>query len=106
VAIVYDISQSDANNRLGYWIEETLLNCRNDVKIVIVGNKTDIEESEGVREGTVDQKTLEEIQAAGYEHVKVSCKTGSEVDQFWALLNDEVRIKMFEKTKTVPELVK
>jgi GTPase SAR1 family protein len=95
VAIVYDISQSDANNRLGYWIEETLLNCRNDVKIVVVGNKTDIAESEGVREGAVDQKTLEEIQAAGYEHVKVSCKTGSEVDQFWALLNDEVRTKMF-----------
>jgi GTPase SAR1 family protein len=39
---------------LGYWIEETLLNCRNDVKIVVVGNKTDIEESEGVREGAVD----------------------------------------------------
>ena len=54
MAIVYDISQSDANNRLGYWIEETLLNCRNDVKIVVVGNKTDIEESEGVREGAVD----------------------------------------------------
>jgi 50S ribosomal subunit-associated GTPase HflX len=91
---------------LGYWIEETLLNCRNDVKIVVVGNKTDIAESEGVREGTVDQKTLEEIQNAGYEHVKISCKTGSEVDQFWALLNEEVRKKMFEKTKTVPELVK
>ena len=40
--IVYDMFQSATDNRVSYWIEETLKNCPEDVKIIIIGNKLDL----------------------------------------------------------------
>ena len=54
----------------------------------------------------IDDRTREEIIGGEYEHIKVSCKTGDEVDKFWNLLDNELRRKTLEKKKSVSQLTK
>ncbi|KAJ6249055.1 ras and ef-hand domain-containing protein [Anaeramoeba flamelloides] len=79
--IVYDITNSGSYKRAKEWIRELIENGEQDAKIVLVGNKTDLETK--VVEDITAQKFADKN---GLEFFTTSAKTGEGVSQvFFAL---------------------
>jgi small GTP-binding protein len=47
--LVYDITKADSFEGIYYWVNELKSNVREDIELVIVGNKCDLEEDETIR---------------------------------------------------------
>jgi small GTP-binding protein len=48
VVIVYDTSNRESFDRIGYWLTQVKTNCRKPVQLMLVGNKSDLVESREV----------------------------------------------------------
>lgn len=82
VVIVYDISKKASFEHLNYWIDIVQNNAPNDVRLVIIGNKSDIEN----REITLNELTdyAKKVNAFGF--METSAKTGEGVTELFTLV--------------------
>ena len=88
--VVYDISKRESFNNVSSWIED----CRNQspktIYLILVGNKSDLEESR--------QVTLEEGQELadkyGIEFYETSAKTGKNVEEIFENSVNEIATKI------------
>jgi small GTP-binding protein len=77
IMIVYDITNSETFDNLKYWIQSihTHIGEKNDVKIIIIGNKIDLQRE-------VKKEDAEKLaNEYGYNYFEVSAKTGENIDE-------------------------
>jgi small GTP-binding protein len=83
IVIVYDVTNRDSFDRLGWWVEFTCANAPADVDRFLVGNKVDLFAERAVSFDEGD--TFADV--AGFEaFTETSAKTGEEVETLFALL--------------------
>ena len=82
--LMYDITSMDSFERIKkYYIETIKTNCKRGIKIILLGNKTDLKDKRKVSQD--DGKTLAEEN--GYMFMESSCKDNYNVsDAFTALI--------------------
>ena len=87
IIIVYDISNVDTFKNVKMWITECERYAATNVKIIIVGNKSDI--SENNRQ--VQYSTgLDFANCYGYKFLETSAKTGNTIDKTFRVIIDEI----------------
>ena len=81
VLLVYDITdQKSLKEGVTNWLEQLKYNCRvEDLVLVLVGNKTDMEDHREVKE----EEGKEYAKKIGAMFVETSAKTGSNIEQLF-----------------------
>jgi len=94
--LVYDITSKDSFKKIkNYYVQKVKENCKNNIKIVLLGNKTDLENRREVSK----EEGLDLAMENGYIFMESSCKNNYNVaDAFSALV--EMTNNEFLKTKT------
>ena len=83
--IVYDITQKDSFENINKWMSEVRDKSSKDLKIMIVGNKTDLENERQVS----TEEALEKAKELGSPVMEASALDGSNVkDAFYDLLKE------------------
>ena len=83
--VVYDISSSESFERLNYWIEEIKSNSSELTKMILVGNKSDIQDQRQVNK----EEGEEFAKKNNIKFYEVSAKVGTNVDEaFESLVKD------------------
>eukprot|EP01130_Rhizamoeba_saxonica_P004714 TRINITY_DN1915_c0_g1_i1.p1 TRINITY_DN1915_c0_g1~~TRINITY_DN1915_c0_g1_i1.p1 ORF type:complete len:129 (-),score=25.24 TRINITY_DN1915_c0_g1_i1:64-450(-) len=86
VIIMYEISRLQSFNNIKSWIDNVLDKCSSRTKIVIVGNKIDIEEN---RE--VDREDVEDICSRyNIPHHEISVKEDINVKELFVFIAEEL----------------
>ena len=83
--VVYDITNRESFKSCEFWIEETK-NVSDNVTLVLVGNKADLQEHRVVSED--EGKLLAESNSMLY--METSAKTGSNVNELFAMLVETI----------------
>ena len=74
--LCYDISNRDSYINLVTWLEETQACASSSIVIIVVGNKSDLEGSQG----QVSKEEVEDFcRKRGLYHIQTSCKSGQNV---------------------------
>lgn len=88
ILLVYDISQRNTFENLGSWVSQIKENANEDVAIVVVGNKADVDPRN--RQVTFEEgrRFAETIEAQFFE---VSAKEGNNVEQSFITLARDIK---------------
>jgi len=78
-AIVYDITSKDSFAKAKYWVKELQKNASQDIVIILVGNKCDMDSERDVR--TEEAKEYAEENAM--EYIEASAKTAHNVSEIF-----------------------
>ncbi|KAJ1489432.1 small GTPase superfamily [Baffinella frigidus] len=77
--VVYDITEPGSYNKAKFWVSELQQHGVEGVKIVLVGNKGDLEERRSVDEAEAEAYAKD----AGFVSVQVSAKAGTGVQELF-----------------------
>ena len=73
----FDLTDRCTFNQLKYWFEEISMNARDSVKILLVGNKSDL-----LDKRQVEKKEVETFaEQMGCEYVETSAKSASNIEE-------------------------
>ena len=89
--VVYDITRKESYENISYWISE-IENKVPDIPIIIVGNKTDLEEQRAVPY----EQAKEEWESKGYQVLETSAKLGAGVNDVYVTIVKLVMEKLGE----------
>ncbi|OLS29918.1 MAG: Transforming protein p29 precursor [Candidatus Heimdallarchaeota archaeon AB_125] len=87
--VVFDITRKESFEHIQKWIEEVEEKCPN-IPIIIVGNKTDLEEKRAVSYKDMEKKWGSQ----GYTVLESSAKLGEGVDDIYIIIAKKVMEKM------------
>jgi len=87
--IVYDITRKESFDHISNWINEVEEKCP-EIPIIIVGNKTDLDEERAVR----NEDAIEKWEEKGYMVLESSAKFGEGVDDIYTIIAKKVMEKM------------
>ena len=87
--VVFDITRKESFEHIEKWIEEVEEKCPN-IPIIIVGNKTDLEEERAVEREDLEKKWA----SKGYTVLESSAKLGEGVNDIYTLIANKVMEKM------------
>ena len=90
--IVYDITCRDSFNSIKNWIEEVNENCSKNVYMVLVGNKSDLEERRDIKK----EEGEELAQNIGIKFYETSAKLGTNVENVFFNSVDEIAKRLDE----------
>jgi Ras-related protein Rab-21 len=75
--LVYDLTDPDSFNRVRDWVRELRAECGQDIVLIIVGNKMDLNKELRVNPDDAEKYA----QSIGAPHLMTSAKTGKGVDE-------------------------
>ena len=84
--IVYDISNSESFDKLDFWIEQIKMNAQEASKMILFGNKSDIEDSRQVSK----QEGEEYAKKNNIKFFEVSAKEGTNVNEGFECIMKEI----------------
>ena len=84
--IVYDISSSESFERLDYWIEEIKSNSDEFTKMILVGNKCDIQDQRQVNKAEGEEYAKKK----SIKFFEVSAKEGTNVNEVFECLVKDI----------------
>ncbi|MHA1345841.1 MAG: Rab family GTPase [Candidatus Heimdallarchaeaceae archaeon] len=87
--IVYDITRKESFDHINKWINEVEEKCP-QIPIIIVGNKTDLEEERAVK----NDEAIERWEDKGYMVLESSAKFGEGVNDIYTIIAKKVMEKM------------
>ncbi|MHA1398328.1 MAG: Rab family GTPase [Candidatus Heimdallarchaeaceae archaeon] len=87
--VVYDVTRKESYDHIENWIKEVEEKCP-DIPIVIVGNKTDLNEERVISH----DKAQEEWGSKGYTILESSAKLGNGVNDIYTIIAKKVMEKM------------
>ena len=90
--VVYDITRRDSFNNVRDWIEECKNSSPKDILIVLVGNKSDLEDNRDVSQ----EEGQELADGYGILFFEVSAKTGINVNEIFSSSVNEIAKKIDE----------
>ena len=92
--IVYDISDSESFNKLDYWIEEIRANSQEISKMIIVGNKCDLNQERQVKK----EEGKEYSKKNQIKFFEVSAKEGTNINESFEFLIKDI-LKSYSPTE-------
>ena len=92
ILVVYDITNKDSFTHTDHWVNETKDLKREDAIVVLVGNKTDLEDKRAVTAKEAENFANEK----GFIFQEVSAKTGEGIED---LFNQKIFLEMARKFK-------
>ena len=106
--VVYDITKKDSFNNIEKWIKELKINGDEDIFIILIGNKSDLEEMREINVEDVKKKA-EELKIGYFE---TSAKDGSNIEHAFDVIVGEMmknvniiinknNVKKFNKNKVI-----
>ncbi len=98
--LVYDITRRETFENISKWIEEILPSGKGSIKIVLVGNKSDLEDAREV--STLEGKQLAE--EYGFSFIETSAKNGDCVNDAFKMLAF-LLIKRFITTEELEKVI-
>lgn len=82
--IVYDITDTDSFDKMTFWVKELRQQRGPDLPIIIVGNKSDLENQRVIK----NADALAYAKKLGVEHFTASARTGANVDDIFRKLTE------------------
>ena len=86
VLIVYDITNENSFSSLKSWVKTIKDECGKQMQMVIVGNKSDLEENRVIDKTIASEFAKEEK----IDYIETSCKTGENIQKSISLLCEKV----------------
>ena len=84
--IVYDITNENSFSSLKSWVKTIKDECGKQMQMVIVGNKSDLEENRVIDKTIASEFAKEEK----IDYIETSCKTGENIQKSISLLCEKV----------------
>jgi len=81
---VYDITDTDSFRKMSMWVKELRQQCGNQLPIVIVGNKSDLESHRQIKLADAEDYAKQ----LGVQHFSASARTGSNVKTIFKTLTE------------------
>ena len=83
---MYDITDQDSFQKMAQWVKELRAQCGQQLPIIIVGNKNDLE---NMRQ--IDKKTAEDYaKQISVDHFSCSARTGNNVNEVFKSLTERI----------------
>jgi len=96
--LVYDITDADSFIKVKNWVKELRKMLGNDISLIIVGNKIDLEKQRHVSH----QQAEEYAQSVGAAHFSSSAKLNQGIDEMFLHLSQQMIVKADDKAKNTP----
>jgi GTPase SAR1 family protein len=81
---VYDITDKDSFSKMSMWVKELRQQCGSQLPIVIVGNKSDLEQSRQIKLTDAEDYAKQ----LGVQHFSASARTGFNVKEVFKALTE------------------
>jgi len=92
-AVVFDVASWDSLVSVRQWVSMVREKCRDDIPIILVGNKTDCERRE------VNEETAEHVRDEfNLFYIEVSAKTGVNIDETFSVLTEQLMQQRDQQT--------
>ena len=97
IILVYDITREKSFNSIKDWIEDINNGAHQEIPVVLIGNKSDLEKNRVIKRETGEELAKQ----YGYEKhfYETSCLTGENVNK----AIDDLVEQVYEKTANIPE---
>ena len=85
-AVVYDITSKESFDKAKYWVKELQKNASNNIVIILVGNKVDMEASREV----TDEEGRAFAEESSMSFIEASAKTATNVNQIFERIAEQL----------------
>ncbi|BFU22815.1 Rab family GTPase [Entamoeba histolytica HM-1:IMSS-B] len=87
--LVYDITKRETFNAVTDWVAELKSNTTNDIMILIVGNKDDLQEEREVNQNSVND-FINSSNSNIIGNLECSAKTGNNINQIFDIISEKL----------------
>ncbi|EKE39573.1 hypothetical protein ENUP19_0055G0084 [Entamoeba nuttalli] len=87
--LVYDITKRETFNAVTDWVAELKSNTTNDIMILIVGNKDDLQEEREVNQNSVND-FINSCNSNIIGNLECSAKTGNNINQIFDIISEKL----------------